>query len=71
MPLLINEALWSTGMAVLAQCYSMRGLNVVTAQNISSTIYNLFMVVFMSMGMAISIIVGSGFPITTGILPVA
>ena len=58
MPLLINEALWSTGMAVLAQCYSMRGLNVVTAQNISSTIYNLFMVVFMSMGMAISIIVG-------------
>ena len=57
-PLLINEALWSMGMAFLAQCYSVRGLNVVTAQNISSTIYNLFTVVFMSMGMAISIIVG-------------
>ena len=57
-PLLINEALWSSGMATLAQCYSMRGLSVVTAQNISSTISNLFNVVFISMGTAISIIVG-------------
>ncbi len=57
-PLLINEALWSSGMATLTQCYSMRGLNVVTAQNISSTISNLFNVVFIAMGTAISIIVG-------------
>ena len=57
-PLLVNEALWSSGMATLTQCYSMRGLSVVTAQNISSTISNLFNVVFLSMGTAISIIVG-------------
>ena len=57
-PLLVNEALWSSGMATLTQCYSMRGLNVVTAQNISSTISNLFNVVFLSMGTAISIVVG-------------
>ncbi len=57
-PLLINEALWSSGMATLTQCYSMRGLSAVTAQNISSTISNLFNVVFLSMGTAIAIIVG-------------
>ena len=45
-------------MATLTQCYSMRGLSVVTAQNVSSTISNLFNVVFLSMGTAISIIVG-------------
>lgn len=57
-PLLVNEALWSAGMAMLAQCYSMRGLNVVAAQNISSTVSNVFNVVFFSMGDAIAIIVG-------------
>ena len=57
-PLLVNEALWSSGMATLTQCYSMRGLGVVTAQSISSTISHLFNVVFLSMGTAISIIVG-------------
>ena len=57
-PLLINEALWSAGIATLAQCYSLRGLSVVTAQNISSTIGNLFNVVFLSMGTAISILIG-------------
>ena len=57
-PLLINETLWSAGMAMLTQCYSMRGLSVVTAQNISSTISNLFNIVFISMGTATSIIIG-------------
>lgn len=28
-PLLVNEFLWSSGMAVLLQCYSVRGLDVV------------------------------------------
>ena len=28
-PLLVNETLWSAGMAMLTQCYSMRGLNVI------------------------------------------
>lgn len=57
-PLLINEILWAAGIAVLNQCYSMRGLDAVAAINISSTISNLFNIVFMSMGNAIAIIVG-------------
>ena len=57
-PLLINEALWSTGMAVLNQSYSTRGLDVVAAQNITSTIYGLSSVVFLSMGNAVGIIMG-------------
>lgn len=57
-PLMCNEILWAAGMAVLTQCYSMRGLEAVAALNISSTISNLFSVVFMAMGSAISIIVG-------------
>ena len=58
MPLLVNEALWSSGMAVLNQCYSTCGLDVVPAQNISSTIYNLASVVFLAMGNAVGIIMG-------------
>lgn len=57
-PLLINEALWASGMAILSQCYSTRGLDVVAAQNISSTIYNLSSVIFLSMGNAVGIIIG-------------
>ncbi len=57
-PLLVNEALWSAGMAMLAQCYSLRGLNVVAAYNISGTVSNVFNVVFFAMGDAIAIIVG-------------
>ena len=58
MPLLINEFLWSSGMAVLNQCYSTRGLDVVPAMNISSTLFNLSSVVFLSMGNAVGIIMG-------------
>ena len=58
MPLLANEALWSIGMATLNQCYSTRGLDVVPAQNISSTIYNLSSVVYLAMGNAVGIIIG-------------
>ena len=57
-PLLVNETLWSTGMAMMNQCYSTRGLDVVPAQQISSTIYNLGSVVFLAMGNAVGIIVG-------------
>lgn len=57
-PLLINETLWSAGMAVLVQCYSLRGLNAVAALNISTTVSNLFNVVFIALGSAISIVVG-------------
>ncbi|MBO4338886.1 MAG: MATE family efflux transporter [Clostridia bacterium] len=57
-PLLVNEALWSAGMAMLAQSYSLRGLNVVAAYNISNTIYGVFSVIFFAMGDAIAIIIG-------------
>lgn len=57
-PLLINEFLWAAGMAVLLQCYSVRGLDVVAAVNISNTINNLFNVVFLTMGNAVAIIIG-------------
>lgn len=57
-PLLLNEALWSFGMAVLAQNYSVRGLTVIAAMNIANTINNLFSVVFAAMGESVAIIVG-------------
>ena len=57
-PLLVNEALWSAGMAMLTQCYSLRGLNVVAGVNISNTVSNVFNVVFFAMGDAIAIIIG-------------
>ncbi len=57
-PLLVNEFLWSLGMATLSQCYSVRGLEVVAASNISTTVANLFNVVFISMGNAVAIMVG-------------
>ncbi len=57
-PLLINEFLWASGMAILNQCYSTRGLDVVSALNISSTLYNLGSVVYLSMGNAVGIIMG-------------
>ena len=57
-PLLINEFLWSLGMAVLLQCYSVRSLTVVAASNISNTASNLFNVAFISVGSAISILIG-------------
>lgn len=57
-PIMFNEIAWSTGQAFLLQCYSVRGLSVVAALNISSTVSNLFNVVFLSIGGAIAIIVG-------------
>lgn len=57
-PLLFNEALWSCGMAMLSQCYSVRGLNVVAGLNIANTVNNLFSVVYIALGNAIAIIVG-------------
>ena len=58
MPLLVNEFLWSFGQATLSQIYSMSGLDVVAAMNITSTITNVFSVVYLSMGSAAAIIVG-------------
>lgn len=57
-PLLMNEALWSVGIASVSQCYSIRGLEVVSAMNICMTVAQLFNVVYLSLGSSISIIVG-------------
>ena len=57
-PVMINEFLWSVGVALYLQCYSVRGLDVVAAANISSTVTNLFNVFFVSSGNAIAIMVG-------------
>lgn len=57
-PLAINEGLWAIGVTMLNQSYSTRGLAVVGAISIASTISNLFSVVYLSMGDAIAIIVG-------------
>ena len=57
-PLMLNEMLWASGMAAIVQCYAVRGLEVVAAQNISSTITNLFNVVYIQLGACISIVVG-------------
>ncbi|MDO4284974.1 MAG: MATE family efflux transporter [Eubacteriales bacterium] len=57
-PLLFNEALWSAGMAMLLQCYSIRGLNVVAGMNISNTIANLFNIVFIALGDSVAIVIG-------------
>lgn len=58
MPLMLNEALWSSGMAMLSQCYSVKGLDVVAANNICQTFWNVFSVGFISLGVAIGIILG-------------
>ena len=57
-PLFINEFFWSLGMSMVTQCYSMRGLEVIAAFNISNTIVNLFNVVLISMGSVVAIIIG-------------
>ncbi len=57
-PLLINETMWSAGMAMLTQCYSVRGLSVIAGLNIANTINNVFNVVFIAMGDAVAIIIG-------------
>lgn len=57
-PLLVNETLWAAGMTRLTQCYSLLGYNVIAANNISTTISNVFNIVFIAMGDAVAIIVG-------------
>lgn len=57
-PLMLNEILWSLGMTTQLQCYSVRGLEVVSAFNISQTVSNLFFCAFFAFGTTISIVIG-------------
>ena len=58
LPLFLNEFLWSLAQARLLQAYSLRGLSVVAAMNISGTIAQIFNEVFLSIGNSAGIIVG-------------
>ncbi len=58
LPLLCNECLWSASMAMLTQCYSVRGLNAVAGINIANTVFNVFSIVFIALGDAVAIIIG-------------
>ncbi len=57
-PLLINEILWSLGMTFINRNYSLRGITVIAAANIATTVWNLFCVIMFAMGSAVSILVG-------------
>ena len=57
-PLLVNEALWSSGEAVLLQLYSTRGIDAVAALNINNTVGNVFNTMFLSVGSGAGILVG-------------
>lgn len=59
LPLTLNETLWASGVAILNQSYSVRGVDVVAANNINQTFWNLFAVVFLAMGNVIGIIIGN------------
>lgn len=58
LPLMLNETMWAAGIAMVNQCYSVRGLAVVGAQNISQTFWNVFSIAFMAVGVANGIILG-------------
>ena len=58
MPLMVNEALWASGMATVNGLYAQRGLDVVAASNISQTFFHVFSVAFFSVGIAVGILLG-------------
>lgn len=58
LPIFANEFLWAGGIAVLTQCYSKRGLDIVAGLNISNALCNLLNVVFIAMGNAVGILIG-------------
>lgn len=58
MPLLLNEGAWSLGLAFMSQMYSLRGTEILAADNINTTFWRLFSVAFMAVGQAVAIILG-------------
>ena len=57
-PLILNEMMWSLGMTTLNGFYSTKGHDVVTANSINITFFNVVAVAFFSLGAVISIIIG-------------
>ena len=58
LPIFFNEFLWAGGLAALTQCYSTRGLEIISGLNISNAICNLLNVVFVALGSAVGILSG-------------
>ncbi|MBO7742375.1 MAG: MATE family efflux transporter [Victivallales bacterium] len=56
--ILVNELLWSSSIAALLYCYSMRGLDVIAAFNVAMIIANLFNCIYLAMGSAVGVIIG-------------
>lgn len=59
LPLMANEIAWAVAITLRNQCYSIRGLDAVAAQNICSTLGNLLNVVYLSLGTAVGIVIGN------------
>lgn len=59
LPLIFNELFWASAVTFVTQCYSTRGLDVVVALNISTTLNNIFNIVYIALGSSIAIVVGN------------
>lgn len=55
---MINESFWSVGTSIMLQCYSFRGIQVVAGLNIATSIYNIFTVIYTSIGGTVAIMMG-------------
>ncbi len=58
LPLVVNELLWSGGMAMLLKLYATRGADVITAYSVAGTTSDLFFSLFGGMAGATTIIIG-------------
>lgn len=58
LPLMVNELFWSIGTVIMLQCYSYRGIQVVAGLNIATSMYNIFTVVYQSVGGTVAIMMG-------------
>lgn len=58
LPIFFNEFLWAGSIAVLTQCYSRRGLDIVAGMNISNVLCNMLNIVFKALGNAVGILIG-------------
>lgn len=59
LPLCVNEILWSGGMATLLKFYSTRGVAANTGYSVSSTVADLFYVLFTGMATASTVLIGT------------
>ncbi len=57
--LMVNEMVWAFATTMLAQSYATRGLAVVAAFNIHTTIYNVLATAFLALGTAAGIVIGN------------